>query len=353
MKKILLFIFTFCGLFLINISSVSAKDKVFPDYSSNNINYKYCDYEIVGKNYYNNKHIYLVYVDGTIKYVNPKDNSLLNAKAAWDTGGINQNINYDATDLKNYLVKNNELNCHNLLYFQESGGDLIITSSYSTKSLGSSEGILMNGSTVLDDSYSVLTCNYSGLACEDGELSSIKVADIEVSLDNKNNIKSHITKGDSGYSSANIDSSVTSDLFANGTCPKLNIKCENNTCDISTNELKCSNTETSKKYQYKDIPKVPKIDYNTNTNDCSGVFGEFSSDLGKLFNIFKVLGPLIVFGFSVYEYIIAMVNNNQDSLKKANNRFIKRLVLMVALFLLPTIVDLFLKLLGVGDGLCM
>ena len=48
-----------------------------------------------------------------------------------------------------------------------------------------------------------------------------------------------------------------------------------------------------------------------------------------------------------------MVNNNQDSLKKANNRFIKRLVLMVALFLLPTIVDLFLKLLGVGDGLCM
>ena len=67
---------------------------------------------------------------------------------------------------------------------------------------------------------------------------------------------------------------------------------------------------------------------------------------------------LILFSFlkciiSIYEYLMAVVSKDADQLKKCNSRLIKRLILMAILFLLPSLINLLLKLVGDNYGVCL
>lgn len=92
---------------------------------------------------------------------------------------------------------------------------------------------------------------------------------------------------------------------------------------------------------------------NTVSTDCNGIFGDFQDDLVKILNIFRILAPIIVAAFTVYEYLVAVINKYADALKKCNSRLVKRLILMAVLFLLPALINILLKLVGDNYGVCI
>jgi len=83
---------------------------------------------------------------------------------------------------------------------------------------------------------------------------------------------------------------------------------------------------------------------NFDENTCEGLLGSFYNDLQSILNAIKIIGPIIVFGLSTFEYITAIVSKEGEGLKKANDRLIKRLVLIAVLFFLPLLINILLGL---------
>ena len=75
------------------------------------------------------------------------------------------------------------------------------------------------------------------------------------------------------------------------------------------------------------------------TND----FGNFVQDI---FTVLKFLAPLLVIVLSTIDYIKAITAQNADEMKKANGRFVKRLIAGVAIFLLPFLLDFLFEIFG-------
>lgn len=68
--------------------------------------------------------------------------------------------------------------------------------------------------------------------------------------------------------------------------------------------------------------------------------------LQKLLDYARVIGPFLVLILSSLDYLKAVLSSDDDSIKKANQKLITRLVLVVALFLLPMLVSFLLNILG-------
>ena len=100
-------------------------------------------------------------------------------------------------------------------------------------------------------------------------------------------------------------------------------------------------------------------DYNTDDGSCASLLGDPSNPKSvawlvvTVLNYFRVIGPLLVIVLSGVDYIKAIVNSDDDAMKKTSNRLIRRLILAALLFLIPTIVELLLKIFNVvSDPLC-
>lgn len=80
----------------------------------------------------------------------------------------------------------------------------------------------------------------------------------------------------------------------------------------------------------------------TSTTDCAGILGDFKTDLEEILKIIRIIGPLLVVIYSTYDYLSAVLKKDDDALKKANGKLVKRLILVAILFFLPIILDLIL-----------
>lgn len=104
-----------------------------------------------------------------------------------------------------------------------------------------------------------------------------------------------------------------------------------------------------------------KHDYTTNgntietTTGCEGVFGEYENGkfinknslgyfLQFIFNLIKYAVPIILIVLTIADYVKAVTSGDKDNIKKANSQFIKRSIIAVIIFLLPTILNLILGL---------
>ena len=111
----------------------------------------------------------------------------------------------------------------------------------------------------------------------------------------------------------------------------------------NTKKIKNSNNNSTKS----DLLK-----YKAETN-CEGILGtKVINWLQKLFNIVKIVAPLLVLGLTIFEFAKAVISQDQDALKKAGNIFVQRLIIMIVLFFLPTIINLLLDLLDNTNGTC-
>jgi|GEM_PF-4767079 len=81
--------------------------------------------------------------------------------------------------------------------------------------------------------------------------------------------------------------------------------------------------------------------------------GSFGWLLQKLLNYIKVAGPILVVLLSALDFIKAVASSAEDAFKKAQSRLTIRLIAALALFLVPTFVQLLLGLInGISDPTC-
>ena len=72
----------------------------------------------------------------------------------------------------------------------------------------------------------------------------------------------------------------------------------------------------------------------------------------KLLNYIKILGPFLVLIYSSIDFIKAIVTSDDESLKKATKNLSMRLILALALFLIPVFVSVMLNIVGLTSDLC-
>lgn len=80
--------------------------------------------------------------------------------------------------------------------------------------------------------------------------------------------------------------------------------------------------------------------------ECDELIGE-NTITGKMindaYNVIKFAVPIILLGMSIMDFGRAIVNQSQDEIKKASNRFITRLVISILIFVVPTILNFILR----------
>ncbi len=82
--------------------------------------------------------------------------------------------------------------------------------------------------------------------------------------------------------------------------------------------------------------------------ECEDIFdfddpGSVGWMLNTIFNYIKIIGPILVVLLSSIDFIKAVVGFDEKAMKEAQNKLIIRLVAAVALFLIPTLVQLLLS----------
>ena len=121
-------------------------------------------------------------------------------------------------------------------------------------------------------------------------------------------------------------------------------------CDSTVDSGTSGGGSTTDKYE----------DYLPNLDDpdditCESIFkdgddfNEFGQFLQDIFTAIKVLAPALVIILSTIDYIKAIAASNQDAMKKANQRTIKRVVIGLVVFFLPFLLDLLFEFFGVYD----
>jgi hypothetical protein len=101
-----------------------------------------------------------------------------------------------------------------------------------------------------------------------------------------------------------------------------------------------------------DATTEDETDGTTNV-DCNTIFGgKFGELLKDILSLLRFAVPILIIGLSVVDFIKAVAAQDQNEIKKAANKFAKRLLIGVIIFLLPTLLDLILDLAGVEYGTC-
>ena len=98
---------------------------------------------------------------------------------------------------------------------------------------------------------------------------------------------------------------------------------------------------------------VSSDNWNKVEVQCDDIFklneeGSVGWILNTIFNYIKVIGPILVVLLSAIDFIKAVVGSDEKAMKKAQSKLIIRLIAAVALFLIPTLVQLLLQFINVS-----
>lgn len=88
------------------------------------------------------------------------------------------------------------------------------------------------------------------------------------------------------------------------------------------------------------------------STNCSSL-GKFKDDLQSIFNVFKIVAPILTLVLSTYEFVTAITSKAAEGLQKSIKKFTTRLVLVVVLYFLPILLNLILNLAIPGAGTCV
>jgi len=114
--------------------------------------------------------------------------------------------------------------------------------------------------------------------------------------------------------------------------------------DLWLTDSKGKNFVTGEELKYKDFDDLT-FEKN-NLLDCDVLFGEESEELKDfvkvLYNLVRILIPVIVIVFSSLDFAKVVLSGSEDDMKKVTQRFIKRLLIAVAIFLVPLVMKFIL-----------
>lgn len=150
----------------------------------------------------------------------------------------------------------------------------------------------------------------------------------------------------SGYggdsSESNPDGLFQRSIVA-GTCPKYIGYLQGilNVCNEDSNS--CLKGEASYFGEFSYFTN----NYDSNGSDeieenCDSLLGDLKVILKGIFNFVRVIIPLIVLVLGIIDFASAIFASKEDDMKKVQSKFIKRLIICVAFFLVPTFINLLL-----------
>ena len=91
---------------------------------------------------------------------------------------------------------------------------------------------------------------------------------------------------------------------------------------------------------FNDEKKINKKDLINEKFDCDTLFG---GDIAKIISgayfLIEMVALALLIVFTVIDYAKAILNGEADEVKKCNQKLIKRLIIVVVLFLLPAIIN--------------
>lgn len=88
---------------------------------------------------------------------------------------------------------------------------------------------------------------------------------------------------------------------------------------------------------------VATEEYGSDDQVCEGLLGDtLKKDIESILNVMKIIAPLLVVIFTIYELISAVVSKDDDALTKALSRLTTRIILVAILFFLPVLLDILL-----------
>ena len=139
-----------------------------------------------------------------------------------------------------------------------------------------------------------------------------------------------------------------------------NEQLESADCTDSTNEASVSlcndlnlkkNNIVSKLMKYKDEDSLCSNNINAanqiieeNSDKCGKIFDDYFTDLvNTILKIFYIIGPVLLILLGTIDYTRATVASDEKALRKANQRFIKRTIATILLFLVPVITNVILS----------
>ena len=116
---------------------------------------------------------------------------------------------------------------------------------------------------------------------------------------------------------------------------------------INTDDIGCRPFNVSPVILKKSIPENNSIIIDPNPEPIKGGCSELiGSDMQKLLknvvNVLRIMIPIILNVFGVIDFVKAIFANDEDKMKKAQSIFIRRLIIGVVIYLIPTVLKLIL-----------
>lgn len=100
------------------------------------------------------------------------------------------------------------------------------------------------------------------------------------------------------------------------------------------------------------MPLIADADINACEGSNSAVFGDINNPtstawlIQKILNYIKVLGPTIAIVLGSIDMVKAIITSDEENMKKAQSKFIKRILAAVALFFVPLATSILLSVFG-------
>ena len=123
------------------------------------------------------------------------------------------------------------------------------------------------------------------------------------------------------------------------------------------------------RYQYKDYYSVDiqinadnsgntgntdiDIDIDQGEMDCDGLLsGQTGLFLQNTLDFIKFLVPIIIIVFTIIDFVKAVASQDDKEVKKASNKLLKRIIIGIVIFLLPSLLKYALKIADIPYGTC-
>lgn len=89
---------------------------------------------------------------------------------------------------------------------------------------------------------------------------------------------------------------------------------------------------------------INKDDEKVELDDCSNLFSQgFIDEINSYLVLVRILVPILLVILGILDFAKAIFSSNEDGMKKAQQKFIKRLIAAIIVFLIPLLVDLLLE----------
>ncbi len=86
--------------------------------------------------------------------------------------------------------------------------------------------------------------------------------------------------------------------------------------------------------------------------DCSILGDDLTEILQEVFTIIRIAVPVLVVVLVSVDMLSAVTSGDEKSVKEAQSRAIKRIIIGVVIFFIPTLVNFILKMAGYVSGTC-